>query len=957
MVVASAPATFDPSIPTPESSLGYKPGDRIASPAEIVEYFEALAASTARARLEVMGKTHEGRPLVVLVVGSEKNLARAEDVAATFRRVSDPRKVRSVRSARSALSDLPAVAWMGYSIHGNEVSGADASMVVAHRLAAGTDPETQRWRENIITYIDPLQNPDGRQRAVGTFDSTRSKVTDFDADSLPNAEMWPYGRGNHYLFDLNRDWFGLVQPESRARVPRIARLLPQLQVDSHEMGSGSTFLFTPARAPFNPFRPSALHGWEQRFAREQAKAFDANGWSYFTREWNEEFFPGYGSSWSAYLGTIGILYEQAGTMGGSVRQPAGTVVTYKDAVDHQVISSFANLGTLAANKDAVLRDWLTARRSAVDKPGGTAVKAYVFKADRHPGRARELVTALRLLNIEVFRATKPVRVAGARGIYGSNRTITVPAGSYLVRTDQPNARLIRNIFDFHLPMAASFLREQREYLELGKGSRLYETTAWSLLHAYGLDAYWTASAPQRGWAKGGWAPVNDAPAPEGKVSGRAGYGHLIEGTPDRVVALAGQLMARGFALRVTRAPTTIEGRSFAPGSILIKNEGNPSNARATLEALAKPLGVEVFGVSTGLATRGTDLGGNNFRPLQAPRVAILAGDPIRPDSYGFVWHLLDQRAGIRLSRLNIAWLGFSDLSRYNVLIVPGSWNAGAYKARLGSAGLDNLRRWVMAGGTLIAIGNGAEVIADPSVKITESRFRRHVLDRYPPVVFGLDPEVADRAGRMRSVGLRATPKSDPKSAPPSAGWSDVQRPYHVPPVIGPGARAFMTSSPPAFAWPKQRRTLDTWAARLAPKDKKAMKAYIEAADARLRQFAPTGVYLAGQTDGDHWLTYGVDRRLPVYFGGRDALIAEAPAETAVRIEAAETMHLGGLLWPEAAGRLALTAYLVRESKGRGQVILFASDPAFRGVAFGTQRLLLNAVMWGPGLGTSWPTPW
>ena len=951
LVLATAPA-FDASVPTPASSLGFEPGERLASPAQIVTYFEALAASTPRAKLKVMGRTHEGRPLIVLTVSSEKNLARSDKVAAEFRRLSDPRQVRSNRAAANALKDLPAVAWMGYSIHGNEVSGADAAMVVAYRLAAGTDAQTQQWRDNLIVYIDPLQNPDGRQRAVGTYEQKKSAVPDLDTSSLSNAETWPSGRGNHYLFDLNRDWFTLVHPESRARVPLIADVLPQLQIDAHEMGSSSTYLFSPARAPFNPHRPAGMHRWEQRFAQDQARAFDQKGWSYFTREWNEEFFPGYGSSWSSYLGAIGILYEQARSMGITVRQPAGTLLTYPESVARQVASSYANIGTLAENRTAIMQSWLTSRRDAARPGGASTIKAYVVRADRYPHRARTLVETLLLQNIEVMKADGPVRIADGADIFGRRVAQPLPADTLMVRLDQPNSRLIRNLFDFHLPMEADFLREQRRYLEKGKGSRLYETTAWSLGHAYGLETYWTRTVPT-----GRWSAVSAAPEIKGKVEGKAGYGYLFEGTTDAAVTLAARLMAQGIGLRVSRAATTIEGRTFKAGSVLIKNEGNPAETGRTLQTLAVPLGISVYGVSTGLASQGTDLGGANFEPLVAPRVGLLAGEPIRSDAYGFIWHLLDQRAGIRLSRLNIAWLRYTDLRRYNVLIVPRSWNSEVYRAYLDPSVLKRLKQWVQDGGTLIAIGEGADVIASPDAKMTSSRFRRHVLDKYPPVVFGLDPDVASRAGRFRAVGLRATPPPSKNGTPKSAGWADVRRPYHVPPVIGPGARPFLTSSPAPFAWPQRRQTLDKWAAQSAPGGKEAKTAYLKTADARLRRFLPSGVYLAADVDDDHWLTYGVAARLPIYFSARDALIAEAPAETAVRFEDAERLHLGGLLWPEAAGRVAKTAYMVREGQGRGQVILFASDPAFRGSAFATQRLLLNAVIYGPGLGTNWASPW
>ncbi|MEM6731824.1 MAG: M14 family zinc carboxypeptidase, partial [Myxococcota bacterium] len=485
--------------PTPKAFLGYEVGTRPASPATVVAYMSALAEASPRVRMVKMGETHEGRDLVLLLIGSEAHLASAEQLSETFRRVSDPRKVSSDDEARRALKGLPAVAWMSYTIHGNETSGSDSAMEVAYRLATSDDPITRAIRDQVLVYLDPLQNPDGRQRAVSAHESTTTKVVDLDTVSLHSSEMWPYGRGNHYLFDLNRDWFSLVHPESRARVSRIAQALPQLQVDAHEMGPNETFLFTPSRHPFNPQRPSTLSRWEGRFSRDLARAFDANGWSYYTREWNEEFFPGYGSSWSAYLGTIGILYEQARTQGFTLKQRGGTILTYKEAVAHQTTSSIANLQTLAENRAAVLEDWLRARRSAARASSRTLFKAYVFRGDRHPERARRLAEVLTLQGIEVLRASKPVTLNGAHDIFGTVQKLTVPAGSYLVRLDQPNARLIRNLFDFHVPMGAKFLREQREYLELGKGSRLYETTAWSLPHAYGLDTYWTSSIPSGAW--------------------------------------------------------------------------------------------------------------------------------------------------------------------------------------------------------------------------------------------------------------------------------------------------------------------------------------------------------------------------------------------------------------------------------------------------------------------------
>ncbi|MDH3592566.1 MAG: peptidase, partial [Planctomycetota bacterium] len=121
---------------------------------------------------------------------------------------------------------------------------------------------------------------------------------------------------------------------------------------------------------------------------------------------------------------------------------------------------------------------------------------------------------------------------------------------------------------------------------------------------------------------------------------------------------------------------------------------------------------------------------------------------------------------------------------------------------------------------------------------------------------------------------------------------------------------------------------------------------------------PQGAFLRADVDGEHWLTWGVPGdTLDALTRSSDALVAEPPVEVPVRYADLDRLHLGGLLWPEAAARIAKTAYVTRESRGRGQVLLFLEGPNFRSWTWGTRRLLTNAVLYGPGLGTRWSTPW
>ena len=120
---------------------------------------------------------------------------------------------------------------------------------------------------------------------------------------------------------------------------------------------------------------------------------------------------------------------------------------------------------------------------------------------------------------------------------------------------------------------------------------------------------------------------------------------------------------------------------------------------------------------------------------------------------------------------------------------------------------------------------------------------------------------------------------------------------------------------------------------------------------------PQGALLRADLDGEFWLNYGLPAEITVWFGADDPILAAAGVQVAARFPAPDRIHLGGLLWPEAAARLAKTAYATREGKGHGQVILFADHPAYRRWMTETERMLLNAILLGPGLGTRWSAPW
>ncbi|MBM3853104.1 MAG: hypothetical protein FJ399_08095, partial [Verrucomicrobia bacterium] len=334
-------ARYEAAVPAPEAVLGFPVGTRPATPAQIERICRALAEKSPRVRLVSYGTTHQGRPLFYLVIATPAQLARLDALKADLAQLADPRTVTAAEGDRLAAT-LPAVAWMAYAIHGDELSAGDGALAVAHHLAAGTGDDVKALLESLVVIIDPLMNPDGRERCLTVVAQNRTGQPSVDDQSMLHTDAWPSGRTNHYLFDMNRDWLWATQPETRGRIRAVSEWHPHYFMEGHEMGAQDTFLFMPAREPVNPNLPATAKAWEERFARDQAAAFDARGWRYYTGEWNENWYPGYSASWAALRGAIGNLYEQAGIVTDAVRRPEGTLESYRESVHKQVVSTMAN---------------------------------------------------------------------------------------------------------------------------------------------------------------------------------------------------------------------------------------------------------------------------------------------------------------------------------------------------------------------------------------------------------------------------------------------------------------------------------------------------------------------------------------------------------------------------------------------------------------------------------------
>lgn len=919
-----ADTTYDPRIPHPDTLLRQPLGSFTAHHAEIMAAMRAMAAKSDRMRIVPTGRTHEGRELLTVVIASAENMRRIDAIRADIARLADPRGANDAEIDR-IVRESPAIAWLGYSIHGDEMSGADASLAVAYHFAAGTSANVTDVLKNVVVVIDPMLNPDGRERVLSQIEQSAGYVPNLDYAAMQRGR-WPYGRENHYYFDMNRDWLWGTQPETRARWAAIGAWHPQLLVDAHEMGALDTFLFYPATDPFTPNFPEYTKRWWQTYANDQAAAFDRYGWSYYTREWADSWYPGYTDSWATFVGACGILYEQAHYRGQSVRRASGEIATYHDAVHRQSVASVANVTTLARNREAALREYVEAKRANCATGTAGNDRMFVLVPGRHPDRERTLVENLVEQGIEVFRADEDFRGSNVKtATSGAKDSVDFKAGALIVRSRQPLAPLVNAMLDFDPRYDKASLERERKELERKQRSKAYDVTAWSPTHAYDLDGYWCAEAPVKS------TRVTSLPAAASGIVALANpsdpvYAWIVDGEDDGAVRFAAAAMELGGQVNLADEPFRAAGRSFARGSLLVRRTENAAGIADLVERASRSAGVLAYATSTARSRdESADLGGRHFDLLARPRIAILSNTPVSSDSFGHAWHLIDKHLRLPSSHIDAQGFGGSDLRRYNVLVIPEGGGS------IVNENAEKIRTWVRSGGTLIALGGAASDLCGKESKFSQVRDRSDVLDDLDKYAVSVKREREAGKTKIDEAALYEEPKAEAKP--------DATEPKPETADAPPEAK----KSPDSAEKPAKKDS---------PKEEDKKRR-----DRWLSTFSPQGVILRGEVNPDMWITAGCSDELPVFFEGSSVFMSELPVRTAVRLAAADRLRLSGLLWPEARERIADSAYCTVERMGSGQVILFASSPVFRDWFRATSRLLSNAIVYGPGAGASQPTQW
>jgi hypothetical protein len=656
---------FDSKIPTPEQFLGYEIGTRITEHHQINAYLEKLAELSDRAEIVEIGRTHEGRRLKILIVSSPENISKLDAVK---------RERQKVRNSETV--NTPLIVFLGYSVHGNETSGAEASLLSAYYLTAAQNDFVKKELDGGIYFIDPVRNPDGQERFASWVNSNAGvNVINSSPLDREHNEGWPRGRGNHYWFDLNRDWVNIVHPESQARVAFYQDWLPHVQVDHHEMGAGSTFFFEPTNPDGNESRfvPQSTYKLNAKFAVNYSKALDKIGSFYYTKEEFDNKNPNFGSTYPDYNGGVGILFEQASSRGIQQTTDNG-LLTFAFTLRNQLVSSLATVDAANENRDALFdlqKEFFSA--------GLKNSKSYIVGDSYDAGRLNKFVNLLLAHHLDVYENNQDVTANGVKFEKGK---------SYIIPVGQPNSALVQIIFD-----------DKKGYED---ASKLGYGAGFSIAYSTGLS-----HAALNNSAKGAKVETVKKNAPA--LFAKSNYAYIIDYRESKSQQLLFRLLEKDVIVKTAFQPFSVNTASgtkeFPNGTLLIPVSNQPVAADelfALLRDFSVEEGVSVETVATGYSVKGVDLGSSSFRRINKPKVLIVTGGDISSTEVGEVWHLFDQKLKYPIVKVESGNFGRVPLHEFNRIVFAG----GAYSFLTPQA-LQTLKGWISNGGTLITINSAS----------------------------------------------------------------------------------------------------------------------------------------------------------------------------------------------------------------------------------------------------------
>ncbi len=722
--VASLPD--HPTVPSPRDHFGTIVGAPgvMHHATEIYAYYRALAAATPRVRVETIGRSEEGRDIVLVVVADEATMGRLDGYRSLATRLADPRTLPAA-DLEEVLAQAKPIYYLNGGLHSPEMGSPEMLMELVYRLAVSDDPAIRAIRERVITIINPVSEPDGRDRQVDWYHRYTRQRTEWD-DGFPRSS--PYW-GKYVFHDNNRDGIQISQELTKAVYREYFRWHPTVMLDLHE--SVPLLYVSTGTGPYNEtLDPLTIAEW-QLLANHDVAALTAQGQP---GVWTWGFYDGW---WPGYLlwiannhNGIGRFYETFGNAGANTfvrdlsnQRYAGDSATSRqwyrawpptrklrwsarDNANYMQAGVLASLGYAATNGAALLRNFWqkgmnNVTRGRRERPHAFAVRGLAHQRD--PRRTAYLINQLRRHGIEVHR-----------------RTAGDSAGDFLVRLDQPYGSF-----------AATLLGKQN--FPQSAPQTPYDDVAWTLGSLYGVDVRAVDDSAVLAWP--GLEPVSDTVAAPGSVSGEGAVYLLAHRAQSELLPALYWLRGRASRAAAWAAESAFvtDRDTFPAGSVILEGVG-----RATADELARRYSLVLRAASAPTVPR---------HRLDLPRVAVYH-TWLNTQDEGWTRFTFDQLA-IPYTSIHKDDLRAGNLRRrFDVILIPSTggasaddlihevdpkWSPMPYTATRefpahgtpsstsdmtggpGFQGMAELERFVREGGVLITLHQGTRLAAETGI--------------------------------------------------------------------------------------------------------------------------------------------------------------------------------------------------------------------------------------------------
>lgn len=662
---------YNNAIPTPANIIGHEVGEWHVTHDRLVQYAKTVDQASDRMVLKPLGLTNEGRQQLALIITAPENHQKLEQIRLQHLALTNPDKSGSLNT-----DDMPVVVWMGYSIHGNESSGANAALLAMYYLAAAQGNAVDELLKNTVIILDPSFNPDGLNRFASWVNMHKSFTPVADPNAREFNEVWPGGRFNHYWFDLNRDWLPAQHKESRNRLALYHQWKPNILTDHHEMGSNSSFFFQPGvPSRVNPNTPLKNQELTAAIGNYHAKFLDSIGSMYFTKEGYDDFYYGKGSTYPDINGAVGILFEQASSRG-HLQETENGLLSFPFTIRNQFTTTLSTLAAANGLRKQMLNYQRSFFKETIKEAEGFPVKAFVVGDAQDKAKTNIFIEMLLRHEVDIYPLQSEMAIDG--------KTFK-PGSAFVIPTAQKQFKIIKTVFE-----------KTFNY----KDSLFYDVTAWTMPLAFGLPYAEVKSAISLNLPK-----LNAVESLKSNLYGaNKAYAYAIKWNEYYSPKVLYKLQEKGIkakvATKVFKMVLNNKEEVFDYGTIVVPvstQEIGVSALENSIKQAIAETGVDAYTLPSGFSTEGIDLGSNSFVSLMKPSVMMFGGNGTSATDVGEIWHMMDTRFNVPVSIVEVDRFGAINADRYNVIIMA----SGAYN-NLNKSAQDKLKDWIGAGGTLIA---------------------------------------------------------------------------------------------------------------------------------------------------------------------------------------------------------------------------------------------------------------